>query len=120
MSFEQAALAEPLSVLLHASRRADLVPTLRPAELPQSIVVLGAGGAGARVISSLSKTLPPSSYNLVHVDSRPYYVHWPATIRMVVTADGNLEETALVPLDKNFMGPNGVFRVGTAYGLRTL
>ena len=33
-------------MLLHASRRAGLVPTLAPNELPQSIVVLGAGAIG--------------------------------------------------------------------------
>jgi L-iditol 2-dehydrogenase len=46
VSFEQAALAEPLSVLLHASRRAGLVPSLAREDLPESIVVLGAGAIG--------------------------------------------------------------------------
>ncbi|KAH9836254.1 GroES-like protein [Rhodofomes roseus] len=40
-TFEQAALAEPLSVLLHASRRADLTP-----ERPASVLVFGVGAIG--------------------------------------------------------------------------
>ncbi|KAI1794299.1 GroES-like protein [Ganoderma leucocontextum] len=40
-TFEQAALAEPLSVLLHASRRAELTPTSR-----SSVLVFGVGAIG--------------------------------------------------------------------------
>ncbi|KZT01057.1 GroES-like protein [Laetiporus sulphureus 93-53] len=40
-TFEQAALAEPLSVLLHASRRAGLTP-----EVPSSVLVFGVGAIG--------------------------------------------------------------------------
>lgn len=57
MSFEQAALAEPLSVLIHAARRAGIAPpaSASPASPPsststytppQSIVVLGVGAIG--------------------------------------------------------------------------
>ena len=46
VSFEQAALAEPLSVLIHASRRAGLSPSTPPAQLPQTMVVLGVGAIG--------------------------------------------------------------------------
>ncbi|KZO99537.1 FAD/NAD-P-binding domain-containing protein [Calocera viscosa TUFC12733] len=79
-----------------------------------NIVVLGAGGAGAKVVNALSKTLNPAAYNLVLVDARPYYVHWPAMIRMVVTSAGKLEDTALIPLDKNFVNGNGTLVVGKA------
>ena len=40
-TFEQAALAEPLSVLLHAARRADLTPASRA-----SVLVFGVGAIG--------------------------------------------------------------------------
>ncbi|CCM00234.1 uncharacterized protein FIBRA_02263 [Fibroporia radiculosa] len=40
-SFEQAALAEPLSVLLHAARRADLSPSS-----PSTVLVFGVGAIG--------------------------------------------------------------------------
>ncbi|RPD54951.1 GroES-like protein [Lentinus tigrinus ALCF2SS1-7] len=40
-TFEQAALAEPLSVLLHAARRAELTPTSR-----SSVLVFGVGAIG--------------------------------------------------------------------------
>lgn len=40
-TFEQAALAEPLSVLLHASRRADLTP-----DHPSTVLVFGVGAIG--------------------------------------------------------------------------
>ena len=46
MSFEQAALAEPLSVLIHASRRAGLSQATPPAQLPSSMIVLGVGAIG--------------------------------------------------------------------------
>ncbi|KZT56534.1 FAD/NAD(P)-binding domain-containing protein [Calocera cornea HHB12733] len=78
-----------------------------------NVVVLGAGGAGSKVVHDLSKTLNPAQYNLVLVDRRPYYVHWPAMIRMVVTDSGHLEDTALIPLDKNFVNGNGTLVVGT-------
>ncbi|KAI0821925.1 GroES-like protein [Trametes gibbosa] len=41
ISFEQAALAEPLSVLIHASRRADFTPSSRP-----TVLVFGVGSIG--------------------------------------------------------------------------
>ena len=40
-TFDQAALAEPLSVLLHASRRADLSPST-----PSTVLVFGVGAIG--------------------------------------------------------------------------
>lgn len=46
VSFEQAALAEPLSVLIHASRRAGLSQSTPPAQVPSSMIVLGVGAIG--------------------------------------------------------------------------
>ncbi|EKM57626.1 uncharacterized protein PHACADRAFT_251356 [Phanerochaete carnosa HHB-10118-sp] len=46
VSFEQAALAEPLSVLIHASRRAGLSSSTPPSQLPTSMIVLGVGAIG--------------------------------------------------------------------------
>jgi len=79
-----------------------------------NVVVLGAGGAGAKVVNLLSAQLKPESYNLILIDTRPFYVHWPAMIRMVVTDQGHLEDSALIPLDKNFVGGNGTLLTGTA------
>ena len=47
VSFELAALAEPLSVLIHASRRCGLVDARTPPkQVPQSVMVFGVGAIG--------------------------------------------------------------------------
>lgn len=60
-SFEQAALAEPLSVLIHASRRAGVSPG-------QTILVLGVGAIGI-LACALAKSL--GAARIVAVDINP-------------------------------------------------
>ncbi|KAF4610104.1 hypothetical protein D9613_010429 [Agrocybe pediades] len=64
----------------------------------QNVVIVGGGNGGISVFNELSKTLDASKYDLILITPRPFFVHLPATIRMVVTADGNLEDTAIMPL----------------------
>lgn len=79
----------------------------------KNIIIVGGGGAGAPVAKALSAKLDPSQYNLVLVTSRPYFVHLVAAIRMVVTEEGSLEDTALIPYDRLFTNGNGTVKVGT-------
>jgi len=67
----------------------------------QNIVIVGGGNGGLSTFNELSSTLDASKYNLVLVTPRPFFVHLPATIRMVVTANGKLEDSALMPLPKD-------------------
>ncbi|EJT98551.1 FAD/NADP-binding domain-containing protein [Dacryopinax primogenitus] len=76
-----------------------------------NIVILGAGGSGSRVAHHLSQS-SPKKYNIILVDQRGYYIHWPAMIRMVVAADHHIAENALIPLDKNWVDGNGKLVVG--------
>jgi NADH dehydrogenase FAD-containing subunit len=83
----------------------------------QNVVVVGGGGAGAPAVKHLSATLDPSKYNLILINSRPYFTHLVATIRMVVTSEGNLEDRALIPYDRNFVNGNGELVVGTVVSI---
>lgn len=83
----------------------------------KNVVVVGGGGAGAPLVKRLSAQLDPSKYNLILITSRPYFVHLVAAIRMVVTDEGSLEETALIPYDTNFTNGNGTLKVGTVVGI---
>lgn len=79
----------------------------------QNVVIVGGGGVGAPTAKNLSSTLDPSKYNLILINTRPYYIHLVATIRMVVTAEGKIEDRALFPFDNNFVNGNGELVVGT-------
>lgn len=78
----------------------------------QNVVIVGGGGAGTLSTKHLSATLDPSKYKLILINTRPYFTHLVAAIRMVVTAEGNLEEGALIPFDKVFVNGNGELVVG--------
>ncbi|TDL28126.1 FAD/NAD(P)-binding domain-containing protein [Rickenella mellea] len=79
-----------------------------------NIVILGAGGAGANLARTLSEKLDASKYNLVLINDRDKYVHLPATLRMVVTDEGKLEDLALIPYTSLFLNGNGKLKIGKA------
>jgi NADH dehydrogenase FAD-containing subunit len=83
----------------------------------ENVVVVGGGGAGAPIVKALSSKLDPTKYNLILVTARPYFIHLVAGIRMVTTAEGNLEKSALIPYDTNFVNGNGTLKVGTVVGI---
>jgi NADH dehydrogenase FAD-containing subunit len=78
----------------------------------QNIVVVGGGGVGAFLIQNLSAKLDPAKYNLILITPRPYFLHLIATIRLVVTSEGKLEDRVAIPLDKTFINGNGKMLVG--------
>ncbi|KAL0581582.1 hypothetical protein V5O48_000512 [Marasmius crinis-equi] len=79
-----------------------------------SIVIIGAGSAGASIAKSLSGSLDASQHEIVLISPQLYYVHYPSTPRMVVTDAGKLEDQGLVPLDKLFLEGNRKFVQGEA------
>lgn len=83
----------------------------------ENVVIVGGGGAGNPIARELSAKLDPSKYNLILITSRPYHVHLIATIRMVVTDRGRLEDRALIPYDKLFVNGNGTVKVGTVVSI---
>ncbi|KIP01404.1 hypothetical protein PHLGIDRAFT_80620 [Phlebiopsis gigantea 11061_1 CR5-6] len=66
----------------------------------KNVVVVGGGYANVHVVNYLEKTLDRARFNLVLVNPRPYYVHLIASLRVAVTAEGHLEDEALIPYDK--------------------
>jgi NADH dehydrogenase FAD-containing subunit len=83
----------------------------------KNVVVVGGGGAGAPIINALSSKLDPMKHNLILITARPFFIHLVAAIRMVVTDEGRIEETALIPYDTNFVNGNGTLKVGTVVGI---
>ena len=83
----------------------------------QNVVVVGGGGAGAYTAKNLSASLDPAKYNLILITPRPYFLHLVASIRMVVTAEGKLEDRSVIPLDRIFTNGNGTMQIGTVVSI---
>lgn len=64
----------------------------------QNIVIVGGGCVGLNAWKELSTQLDANTHNLVLVTPRPHFTHLPATVRMVVTAEGKLEDSIFMPL----------------------
>ena len=67
----------------------------------------------------LSRRLPTvsSDYNLILVTLREVHVHQPAAIRMLVTSEGALEKSALIPYDSLFVNGFGTLKFGKVTGI---
>ncbi|KAG8785649.1 hypothetical protein FRC12_017325 [Ceratobasidium sp. 428] len=72
----------------------------------KNVVIVGGGGGGVPVFKELEKQLDPATHRLVLIESRDYYFHLPAALRMTVSVMGNLEETALIPYDHLITRPS--------------
>lgn len=75
------------------------------------VVIIGGGGGAilARALSDAHKRFDPSKHNLTLINQLPYGIFLPSTIRMVVTAEQNLDSLALgglMPFDKLFAPGN--------------
>ncbi|KAE9400383.1 FAD/NAD(P)-binding domain-containing protein [Gymnopus androsaceus JB14] len=73
------------------------------------ICIVGGGNGGVVVARSLSQDLDPKKYDLVLINKLPYRIILPASLRMLVSDQGKLEERILVPYDKLFINGNGTF-----------
>ncbi len=78
----------------------------------QTVLVVGGGAFGARIAHSLSACLNPEDHKLILVSSRSFYIHMPATLRMLVTSENALEHSAFIPYDRLFVKGNGEFIEG--------
>jgi len=63
----------------------------------QNIVIVGGGYAGISTFNALAGQLDATRSNLILITPRPYFTHLPAGLRMLVTSEGRLETTALMP-----------------------
>ena len=66
----------------------------------KNVVIVGGGYANVHVVNALEKTLDRTRFNLLLVTPRPYYLHLIAALRVAVTAEGQLEDDALIPYDR--------------------
>ncbi|KAF9518256.1 hypothetical protein BS47DRAFT_1375404 [Hydnum rufescens UP504] len=62
------------------------------------IVVIG-GGTGAGMVHDLLPGIDPTRHNVTLINPYPYSLYLPMAARIVVTADGTLEKTGLLPFD---------------------
>ncbi|KAF8181636.1 hypothetical protein BJ912DRAFT_979622 [Pholiota molesta] len=79
----------------------------------QNIVIVGGGTAGISAWNELAPLLDATRHNLVLVTARPYFTALPAALRMVVTAEGNLEDSILLPLGEKFNTGNKKLVIGS-------
>ena len=78
----------------------------------KSVVVVGGGAAGATITRILSSKINASTTSLTLVTARPFAIHLPACIRMTTTAEGKLEDDALIPYDSLLVNGNGTIKIG--------
>ena len=76
-----------------------------------SVVVIGGGAAGVTVAQTLDKKLNPATHSVTLITGRDYFLHLPATLRMLVTPEPDLEHHAVLPYDNIFGTGNGVGRL---------
>jgi NADH dehydrogenase FAD-containing subunit len=76
-----------------------------------SVVVIGGGASGVAVAQTLDKKLNVATHSLTLVTGRDYYLHLPATLRMLVNPEADLENNAALPYDNLFGTGNGVGRL---------
>lgn len=86
----------------------------------ENIVIVGGGGAGIEVARALSAKLDDSRFKLILITPRPFYVHYPAGLRMIVTDEGNLEDRALIPLkpESIFAKGKGTLKIATVSSIQ--
>jgi NADH dehydrogenase FAD-containing subunit len=73
-----------------------------------NVVVIGGGAAGVTVAQTLDKKLNAATHAVTLITGRDYYLHLPATLRMLVTPEPDLEHNAVLPYDNVFGTGNGV------------
>jgi NADH dehydrogenase FAD-containing subunit len=78
----------------------------------KNIVIVGGGVAGATLARTLSSKINASTTSLTLVTARPFALHLPAGIRLTTTAEGQLEDTVLIPYDNLLVNGNGTIKIG--------
>lgn len=85
----------------------------------KEVVIVGGGGAGADLARTLSGQLDSTKYGITLISAHPAYVYYVATLRMLVTDEGSLEDKVLIPYDKLFVNGNGTFTQGVVTAIET-
>jgi apoptosis-inducing factor 2 len=85
----------------------------------KQVVVIGGGGSGAGLARALSEKLDSTKHNVTLISAHPYMVYYPATLRLLATEEGSLENKMLIPYDKLFVNGNGTFKHGTVTAIET-
>ncbi|KAI0311006.1 FAD/NAD-P-binding domain-containing protein [Amylostereum chailletii] len=68
----------------------------------QKIVIVGGGPAGVAIVRELEEKMHlATQHKVILITARPFYLHYPAAMRMTTTAEGDLEHKALIPFDDN-------------------
>ncbi|KAG8911206.1 hypothetical protein FRC02_006733 [Tulasnella sp. 418] len=74
---------------------------------------------GISTAQALSNALDPDSFTIQLVTQRPFFIHYPAMARTVITSEGHLERRVFVPYDRIFSpGKVGEVIVGTAENIK--
>ncbi|KAF8996879.1 hypothetical protein BDQ17DRAFT_1429391 [Cyathus striatus] len=73
----------------------------------KNTVIIGGGGAGAKIARALSQQLNPKGHSVTLIEEREYYLHYPASLRMIVSPHAALEDKVLIPFDKIFSNGKG-------------
>lgn len=68
---------------------------------------------GAQIARALSQQLSADDHSITLIEAREYYLHYPGALRMLVTAEGKLEDRVLIPYDKLFVNGNGKYVQGS-------
>jgi len=79
---------------------------------PKNVIVVGGGAGGSRAAHLLSKSLDASKFKLIVIDPRPSFIILPATVRLNVTSQKDIDDAALVPLKDIFAKGNGTYIQG--------
>ena len=87
--------------------------------LKKHIVIVGGGGGGAELARSLSGQLNSTKYDITLISAHPTYIFYVATLRMLVTDQGALENKVLIPYDTLFINGNGTFKQGVVTAIET-
>jgi pyruvate/2-oxoglutarate dehydrogenase complex dihydrolipoamide dehydrogenase (E3) component len=100
------------------SRTSTSLPLPSPkSQAPENIVVLGGGYAGSQMAREIASKVDPARFNVILINEREYHVHFIATLRMIVTDEGKLEESSLIPYTSLFASDNGQLKIGKAVGI---
>ncbi|CAE6389287.1 unnamed protein product, partial [Rhizoctonia solani] len=68
----------------------------------KNIVVVGTGGGGVPLVQALQKQINPTTHQIIVIEKRNFYAHWPSLLRASVTDEGCIDERGLVPNDRAF------------------
>jgi NADH dehydrogenase FAD-containing subunit len=77
----------------------------------KTIVIVGGGFVGSNVAKGLSSQIDPSKHRVIQITASPKFVHFPSTIRAVVTPEGKLEDRAFMPYG-DYLAGKGEVKVG--------